>query len=45
MEYWCIYCGRMLTGEPVDEDGDVVFVHDEVPHPVDATYDEEERPQ
>jgi len=46
MEFWCLYCGRMLTAEPVDDDGDGgVFVHDDVPHPVDATYDEDERPQ
>jgi len=47
--YWCLWCGRMLVGEPVsDEDGELsgyVFVHDDVYHPEDATYDEEERPQ
>lgn len=48
-EYLCLYCGRILIGEPVhDADGGergVVFVHDDVPHPVDATYDEDGRPQ
>ncbi len=48
LEYGCLYCGRVLVGEPVEQtDGDVgyVFVHDDVPHPVDASYDEDERPQ
>lgn len=38
--YWCVVCGRHL---PADEDG--VIVHDDVPHPEDMTFDEEERPQ
>ena len=38
--YWCVACGRHL---PADEDG--VIVHDDVPHPEDMTFDEEERPQ
>ena len=38
--YWCLVCGRFL---PADEDG--VIVHDNVPHPEDMTFDEEERPQ
>lgn len=38
--YWCVVCGRYL---PADEDG--VIVHDDVPHPEDMTFDEEERPQ
>jgi hypothetical protein len=37
--YWCVVCGRILP----DEDG--VIVHDDVPHPADMTFDEEERPQ
>ena len=37
--YWCIYCKRQL----VTFDG--VFVHDDVPHPLDMTFDEEENPQ
>lgn len=38
--YWCVVCGRYLHA---DEDG--VIVHDNVPHPEDMTFDEEERPQ
>ncbi|MFY9261847.1 MAG: hypothetical protein WAO71_15245 [Gallionella sp.] len=38
--YWCLACGRFL---PADEGG--VIVHDNVPHPVEMTFDEEERPQ
>lgn len=38
--YWCVVCGRYL---PANEDG--VIVHDDVPHPEDMTFDEEERPQ
>lgn len=38
--YWCVVCGRHL---PTDENG--VIVHDDVPHPEDMTFDEEERPQ
>ena len=38
--YWCVVCGRHL---PADKDG--VIVHDDVPHPEDMTFDEEERPQ
>ena len=37
--YWCVVCGRYLP----DDDG--VVVHDDVPHPEDMTFDEEERPQ
>lgn len=37
--YWCVVCGRSLP----DDDG--VVVHDDVPHPEDMTFDEEERPQ
>lgn len=38
--YWCVVCGRYISA---DESG--VIVHDDVPHPVDMTFDEEERPQ
>ena len=38
--YWCVVCGRYL---PADVDG--VIVHDDVPHPEEMTFDEEERPQ
>lgn len=37
--YYCVVCGRAL--EAVDG----VFVHDEVPHPSDMTFDEENNPQ
>lgn len=37
--YYCIVCGRFLS----EEDG--LIVHDDVPHPVDMTFDEEENPQ
>ena len=42
--YACIWCDRLIDGE-VQENGTAVFVHDNVPHPDDATFDEEERPQ
>jgi len=38
--YWCVVCGRYLTPYV-----DGVIVHDNVPHPIDMTFDEEERPQ
>ena len=38
--YYCVVCGRYLEA---DEDG--VIVHDDVPHPVDMAFDEEEKPQ
>ena len=37
--YYCVVCGRFL----LEEDG--LIVHDDVPHPVDMTFDEEENPQ
>lgn len=37
--FWCIYCNKEL---PVDEG---VVVHDDVPHPVDMDFSEEDRPQ
>jgi len=37
--YFCIFCQKELTSF------DGVFVHDGIPHPPDATFDEEERPQ
>jgi hypothetical protein len=37
--YWCLYCGRELVAD------DGVFVHDDVPHPEYASFDEEGRPQ
>jgi len=38
--YYCVVCGRGI--EP-DEHG--VYVHDDVPHPPDMAFDEEENPQ
>lgn len=38
--YWCVVCGRYL---PADEDG--LIVHDNVPHPEEMTFDDEENPQ
>jgi len=38
--YWCVVCGQHL---PADKDG--VIVHNDVPHPENMTFDEEERPQ
>ena len=37
--YACIYCGKAL---PIEEG---VIVHDDVPHPINITFDEEENPQ
>lgn len=37
--YYCIVCGRFLP----EEDG--LIVHDDVPHPADMTFDDEENPQ
>jgi len=42
--YWCLYCGRMLLAEFQDDD-ERVFVHDEVYHPPNETYTEEDSPQ
>ncbi len=38
--YYCVVCGRFLL---VDDEG--VIVHDDVPHPPEMTFDEEEKPQ
>ena len=37
--YWCVVCGRYLP----DDDG--VIVHDDVPHPKEMAFDDEEKPQ
>lgn len=44
MSYACLWCGREIEGESLD-DGSWMFVHDDIPHPADATYDEDDRPQ
>ena len=38
--YYCVICGKFL---PADEHG--VIVHDDVPHPVDMDFGDEEKPQ
>ena len=38
--YYCVICGRHLE---VDEDG--VIVHDDVLHPIDMNFTDEENPQ
>jgi hypothetical protein len=38
--YWCVVCGRFL---PADEGG--VIVHDDVPHPDNMMFDEDDNPQ
>ena len=38
--YWCVVCGRFL---PADEDG--LIIHDDIIHPDDMTFDEDEKPQ
>jgi hypothetical protein len=37
--YYCVICGKFLP----EEDG--VIVHDDVPHPVDMDFGDEEKPQ
>ena len=37
--YYCVVCGKFLP----EEDG--VIVHDDVPHPVDMDFGDEEKPQ
>ena len=38
--YWCLFCGRYLAA-----DSDGLIIHDEVPHPCNMTFDEDDRPQ
>ena len=37
--YYCVVCGKYI--EAVDD----VIVHDDIPHPADMAFDEEENPQ
>jgi len=37
--YYCVVCGRFLPEE------DDVIVHDDVPHPIDMDFGDEENPQ
>jgi hypothetical protein len=38
--YWCVICGRFL---PADDDG--VIVHDDIEHPSEMAFDDEDKPQ
>ena len=38
--YYCVVCNKFIEA---DEDG--VIVHDDVPHPENMTFDEEDSPQ
>jgi hypothetical protein len=38
--YYCVVCGRAIEGG-----GDGVFVHDDVPHPPNMDFSEEDKPQ
>ena len=37
--YYCVICGKYIQAV------DGVIVHDDIPHPSDMTFDEEENPQ
>ena len=37
--YWCVICGKFLQSV------DGVIIHDDIPHPEDMTFDEEDNPQ
>ncbi len=41
--YWCVVCGRAIAPEQYHDEN--VYVHDDIPHPEDMTFDEQERPQ
>jgi hypothetical protein len=38
--YWCVICQRFIEA---DEEG--LIVHDDITHPNNMTFDDEERPQ
>ena len=38
--YYCVVCGRAIEADECD-----VFVHDDVPHPLDMDFSEEDKPQ
>jgi len=38
--YWCVICARFL---PADDDG--VIVHDDIEHPPEMDFGEEDKPQ
>lgn len=37
--YYCVVCNKLLQAD------DGVIVHDDIPHPPDMTFDEDDRPQ
>lgn len=41
--YWCVICGPCLRD--LISENQHLTVHNDVPHPQDLTYDEEEFPQ
>ena len=41
--YYCLHCMRAI--EPMIIEDNAVYVHDDVPHPVTLTFDEEKNPQ
>jgi hypothetical protein len=38
--YWCVICQRFIEA---DDDG--LIVHDDIPHPNNMTFDEDNNPQ
>jgi hypothetical protein len=38
--YWCVVCGRYLHADEND-----VIVHEDIPHPANMKFDEEDNPQ
>ena len=38
--YWCVICGRFLVR---DEDG--LIAHDDLPHPEDMVFNDDQNPQ
>lgn len=43
--YWCLWCQRRVLPEPAEDGDGLIYIHDDVEHPSDATYDEEEKLQ
>lgn len=41
--YWCVVCGPCLREHLPD--GYHITVHQDIPHPNDMTFDEEDKPQ
>lgn len=40
--FHCDYCGRTLVGKRESDDDGWVFVHDDVPHPPELVFDDDE---